>query len=268
MDPFDFAERTRQAAAQVEHLTEEGVRQAAQILNQARDTLILKLASAPTEYGEWYYSQLLHETAALFADLQTRYQADLRDTLDDVGQTVAQAIDEPLRQAGLTLALPRISRQTVEALTTFPVGELIGGLTQDGKQLIQNTLQLALLGVKTPWEVQQVLAGQLDAAGPFHKIHARAEAIWQTEANRVFNTLAQARYQRLGAMFPGRFQKQWRHSGNTSHPRPNHVALDGQTIPMEDKFLVSGVECDGPHDANLPASEVIRCGCTTILVQA
>ena len=62
--------------------------------------------------------------------------------------------------------------------------------------------------------------------------------------------------------------KQWLHSGNVQNPRTHHQALDGQTIGINENFLVGGYEASGPHDPALPASETIRCGCTTILVFA
>ena len=53
------------------------------------------------------------------------------------------------------------------------------------------------------------------------------------------------------------------------HPTKSaNLILDGQTIGVDEHFLVGGYEASGPHDPALPASETIRCGCTTILVFA
>lgn len=267
IDP-EFARATKEAAERVGHLTDEGVKQAEKILQEMRDQVLLKLADAPTEYGEWYYNEMLKNVDRLAADLKARYTGELHETLDKTAETVRSAIDEPLQKAGMVMDLPRASRQVVEYLTGYSPGELIGGLTTDSKRLIQAELRQGLLGTKTPWEIQKTIAGKLTEAGPFRTIAARAEAIWRTEANRVFNVLAEQRYKRIEQKFPGRMRKQWMHSGNIRNPRPHHAALDGQTIGIDEKFLVGGYECDGPHDPDLPASEVIRCGCTTRLVMA
>lgn len=272
MTDREFAAQTRAAAARVEHLTDDGVRRAEQILQEMRDQILVKLADAPTEYGEWFYHELLKDVDRLAADLNARYTEELQGTLDESAEQVREAIDQPLEHAGLRLDLPRVSRQTVEMLTGYSPGQLIAGLTDDGKRLIQSELRQGLLGTKTPWEIQQTIAGRLSDAGPFRSIAARAEAIWRTEASRVFNVLAEERYKRIEQKFPGRMQKQWLHSGNVQNPRRHHAALDGQTVGIDEKFTINSphadYEVDGPHDPGLPASEVIRCGCTTILVFA
>jgi hypothetical protein len=56
--------------------------------------------------------------------------------------------------------------------------------------------------------------------------------------------------------------KTWRHSGGKkNNPRPKHVALDGTTVPVDDKFDVNGHEADYPRDPSLPASERVNCHC-------
>lgn len=60
--------------------------------------------------------------------------------------------------------------------------------------------------------------------------------------------------------------KKWRRSG-VGTPRPNHVAMDGQTVKKAEPFTLKGA--DGityypmyPIDPLLPASEAIHCHCT------
>lgn len=44
--------------------------------------------------------------------------------------------------------------------------------------------------------------------------------------------------------------------------RVDHLAMVGVSMPFNEKFtLPSGVQCDGPHDPSLPASELIGCKC-------
>lgn len=266
MTPEDYAEQSRQAAASIGHLTEQGMRRAQTILREAQKELLLKLAQGPTEYGEWYYNELLKDVQRVFTEVSKDLETMLNQSLDSAADVVNQYLDQPARDAGLILDLPRASRQTVEFLTGFSPGELIGGLTQDGKQMIQRELQQGLLGVKSPQEVQKTIAQNLQDKGPFSSIRSRAEVIWRTEANRVFSTLAKERYDRVTKAFPNRFAKEWLHSGSR-HPRKAHQAMDGVQIGYDQKFIVNGYECDGPHDSSLPASETINCGCTVILIE-
>lgn len=66
---------------------------------------------------------------------------------------------------------------------------------------------------------------------------------------------------------PAVSEKMWRHTGSyRNKPRPNHVNMDGQRVPVEEPFNLTGA--DGnlytpmyPGDTNLPASERINCHC-------
>lgn len=61
--------------------------------------------------------------------------------------------------------------------------------------------------------------------------------------------------------------KEWRHTGGAKNkPRPNHVAMDGQIVPKNEPFVLTGR--DGatyypmyPRDSILPASESVNCHC-------
>jgi len=46
--------------------------------------------------------------------------------------------------------------------------------------------------------------------------------------------------------------------------RPTHWALDGETIGMNDTFIVGGDEAQYPGDANLSAEEAINCRCVIV----
>ena len=56
----------------------------------------------------------------------------------------------------------------------------------------------------------------------------------------------------------------WIHGINSPNERPAHKALSGTKISTKEKFVLNGIECDTPHDNNLPASEVCNCSCCCI----
>jgi uncharacterized protein with gpF-like domain len=43
--------------------------------------------------------------------------------------------------------------------------------------------------------------------------------------------------------------------------RPNHLAANGQTVPLNQNFIVGGYLAQMPRDSRLPASESLRCRC-------
>lgn len=61
--------------------------------------------------------------------------------------------------------------------------------------------------------------------------------------------------------------KEWIH-GYAKEPRPHHLALDGRTIPKNEKFDVGGVPMQAPSDPSGGASEVINCSCTVAYLVA
>lgn len=57
--------------------------------------------------------------------------------------------------------------------------------------------------------------------------------------------------------------KEWRHSSRMMEPRLSHIAANGDRVQgLETPFNIGGVMAQYPHHHELPASEVINCGCT------
>jgi hypothetical protein len=49
--------------------------------------------------------------------------------------------------------------------------------------------------------------------------------------------------------------------------RPTHRAADGQRVPLDQPFIVGGVEMDRPGDPSAPINEVANCRCTLLLLR-
>lgn len=91
----------------------------------------------------------------------------------------------------------------------------------------------------------------------------QARRVAQTEVLRMHS------YAAFEAMVqdPDTEMKEWHHTGaHKNHPRPNHVAMSGTTIPKMERFELHGA--DGciyhpmfPRDSCLPASESVNCRC-------
>ncbi len=89
----------------------------------------------------------------------------------------------------------------------------------------------------------------------------RARAVAVTETLRAHS----AAQQEALVQNPAAAEKEWVHTGGND-PRLNHVAMNGQRVPVDEPFVL---ECrDGdtrypmfPRDTNLPPEESINCHC-------
>lgn len=92
---------------------------------------------------------------------------------------------------------------------------------------------------------------------------AKSRVVAQTEVLRVES------YSQLEAMRqdPAVKEKEWFHTGShKSMPRENHVAMSGQTVPVDQPFSLTGRDGGSyspmvPRDTGLPAGESINCHC-------
>jgi hypothetical protein len=265
---MSVATAAQTARQRVTALDDAGLRRAADILTDAQNELIRKLANAPTDYGAWFYNELLQDVQRLTADLaqdfRARLDADVNVVLQTVEEMITPEIAVEAQRAGVSLVLPAISRSAIETLAGYTPGDKIKNVAEGLKQAVSTEIQRVVLGVTSPWDLQKFLAANLDATGPFGSAFARAEAIWRTESLRFFNSAAQARYEALERTMPGEFLKVWRHT-NIAHPRPHHAALDGVAIGVNEYFQVGAYAALYPHDPDLPVGEIVNCGCSHYL---
>ncbi len=87
---------------------------------------------------------------------------------------------------------------------------------------------------------------------------AKSRVVAQTEVLRVES------YSHLEAMRqdPAAKEKEWIHTGeHKNKPRENHVAISGQTVPVDQPFSLSGYSPMCPRDTTLPPGESINCHC-------
>lgn len=66
---------------------------------------------------------------------------------------------------------------------------------------------------------------------------------------------------------PAVIEKEWHHTGaHKNKPRPNHVAMNGQRVKVDEPFSLVGANgstysCMCPRDTGLPVEEVANCHC-------
>lgn len=89
----------------------------------------------------------------------------------------------------------------------------------------------------------------------------RAKVIAQTESAAAYGFASDAAARQAGIQY-----KKWIHSSVPKEPRPDHLAIDGLIIPMDEAFPVGDPPLMYPHDGNGSAQDVINCYCISIPV--
>jgi hypothetical protein len=154
---------------------------------------------------------------------------------------VADGVDDSVSVASVTQILADRANALASQVNKTTANEIGRQLTQ-GVQAGEGTSQLANR-VKSVFD---------DAT------QNRAETIARTEVMGAMNQAATTYAERLPAgVVSG---KEWlsHHDGRT---RPEHLAADGQTVPVGIPFQVGGFPMMHPGDPTAPPDEVINCRC-------
>lgn len=85
----------------------------------------------------------------------------------------------------------------------------------------------------------------------------RASAVARTEVVSASNAGSMSMVEQMG--FTGK--KSWL-ATEDARTRPDHVLADGQTVAIEDSFLVGGAALFFPGDPSGPPEQIINCRCT------
>lgn len=265
MTETGFNAQARHTQTAIETIQTDGLHTVRDLVERTRDRIISRIATSPSAYDLWFHTQLEAEAGRLLHEmhepLTKRLTHDVRAAADAI-----DAAYEPLQDFGLEVGGVGWTQAQVAFISQANIAERISNLIDDGQAKIKDVLQQGMLGVMTPQEVQRAIAGNLEQAAGFGPLWFRADMIWTTEVNGVANRAAIAKSKEIESRSPGKMLKSWLHSGNTRWPRQRHIDL-GQLPPqpIDEPYDVGGTAADGPHDASLPASEVIKCGCTLIV---
>jgi len=128
---------------------------------------------------------------------------------------------------------------------------LISGLSDELFQDVQREISEGL----NAGESLAQIAARLDGLfGP-----ARAELVADTETAAAFAFASDSAARQAGVRF-----KQWIHSGLPKEPRPDHLAIDGLIVPVDEPYPVGDPPLRYPHDELGAAEDVINCGCISV----
>lgn len=154
------------------------------------------------------------------------------------------------------IKITAVSKRTTAWIDSWS-GELGRIMKINSHTEIENILKKAL---ENGDSIQTVTQAILDSGIRDEYYRARSTAM--TELFRAHNV---SRYE-ASLQTPCIVDKRWRHSG-VGTPRPNHEAMDGQTVPKNEPFTLEGADGEiyypmYPVDSSLPAGETINCHCT------
>lgn len=170
------------------------------------------------------------------------------DNQIDVVVTTRSWWDEMARQLAAT---PNKVRGMPETIYRDLVVKL-GAATNEGLDMFERNLI-----------VREFL--DMSTEGGFEKWNTRAARIARTETHRLINagTMQAARDEQ--AISGETLRKSWVCTWD-SRTRDDHFRADGQTVPIDGKFMIGGYEADYPGDPNLPAHLSINCRCTHVIL--
>jgi hypothetical protein len=226
-------------------------------LKSAKASVIAELAGTTTEFQAFQLPRI-----------QKSIEAALREVGDDLAEAGARAagsswqagvsmIDEPLAAGGIRVAaiLPEVDTRQLLAIRSFMTDRL-RDVPAELVRKINAELAFTLIGTKSSSQTVSAVEAIIEGG------RGRATTIVRTEMGRAFSMATQERQSQAAEVLP-QLKKQWRRSGKV-HSRKSHDLADGQIVPVDQPFIVGGVEIMFPRDPAAPAAETINCGCTSI----
>lgn len=93
----------------------------------------------------------------------------------------------------------------------------------------------------------------------------RSDMIARTETIAAYNNGNLASARELTAEGFGPVAKRWSSVGD-DRTRPSHADANGQTVWMDEPFVIGGDYMEGPHDPNAPAAQVVQCRCRVLFL--
>jgi Phage Mu protein F like protein len=130
---------------------------------------------------------------------------------------------------------------------------------------------------KVPQEIFDIIKKEITAGlitgEPLRDLAARITGIFDTidkeRATLIASTETSAAYafaSHQASVAAGVTHKKWVHSVIPKVPRPDHLAINGLIVPIDQPYPVGDPQLMYPHDENGSAEDVINCRCISIPV--
>lgn len=205
-----------------------------------------------------------------------KINAEVTKAVSKLTRSTNSARPEIGRSAEQGRGLVAIDARSVDIAVSF-VPELIADQVGTLKKAVQAEIVRNSLALTTPAESMARLTSVATPIGAFPTAAVRAEAIVRTEFGRVSNIAAMSGIQALAANpyglsrdqrsymldANGVMYKEWIAVGD-HRTRPEHAALDGTIIPINESFMVGEYTAQFPKDPSLPAKHAVNCRCMVV----
>lgn len=260
-----FERRIKEILGSIDNLAEGSVRRALELVEQSRLEALDRLSRIPADsFDARHLASIRQELDRVVASLATRYQDQFPSLFHTASELGIDLIEEPFKSAGATVVPGGlIPRSTVEVLQGYSA-DLIQGLGNEARRQINSRLARAALGVISPQQAIQQIAGSLPSGSVFRTAGARAEAIFRTEVNRVFEVSNAARLNEMASRTEG-LEKKWV-AVMDFRTRETHADAHGQIVGAKELFVVGGEYAQYPRDPVLSAKESVNCRCHSVPV--
>jgi hypothetical protein len=260
----------RETMLQIDGIVVGAERQFVEAVNRLRQEIVL----AVLDHGDFTASDLRRirtQIESITRRYQTRFEELLSESQRKAFIKGIQLIDSAISSGGLISGLPYLSENKLRILQEYSA-EYVTNITSEIRTKIMQEVNLAVLGQKSTMQVIGAIGNNLTDPSIFGTVKSRAETIVRTEMRRIQQISAMDRMKQSVHQVPD-LQKRWLHSHASVIPRPNHLMMNGMTIPVGDKFSLVGRDgavhlIDGPYDPRLPVGEIVNCGCMAIPVVA
>ena len=119
---------------------------------------------------------------------------------------------------------------------------------------IRNEISIGLNAGESIRDLSKRISNAFDEIGK-----TRAELIAQTETAAAYSFASDKAARAAGVPY-----KKWIHSVISKAPRPDHLAIDGLVLPMDEVYPVGDPPLMYPHAPDGSAEDVINCRCMSI----
>ena len=199
-----------------------------------------------------------------------KFRVDATQTVNDLqakAATMANADMSATVGAALGVGQPigTVNMQTVRIAQGY-AADLISGLSADAAAKVKGVVQRAFLGGQSMSEIVEQVGRAMEGgnfSGIFTEVGDRAMRVAFNEILRVHSISGQARLEDLAKRNQS-IKKKWIHIPVARVPRISHMLADGQTVPVDEPYIVEGEELMFPRDPSGSPENTIYCHCVSV----
>ena len=189
--------------------------------------------------------RIMFDASALGHDLDSMLQTELPTVLDAGAQDTLDSVGyrDPWK-------LP--AQDTLDFIMNRQ--NLLSGVPDEIYAQVQNELTAGLNAGETIAQLSQRIQNVFDEISK-----GRADVIAATETAAAYGYASQQAALQAGVEY-----KKWLHSVIPKEPRPDHLAIDGLVVPIDEPYPVGDPRLMYPHAPDGSAEDVINCRCISV----